>query len=73
MVDDRGSTAKLNLELTKKPSHCLEYVLSHEMVHLLERRHNHRFKTFVDQFLPQWKIYRDELNQTPLPYEDWSY
>lgn len=37
------------------------------MVHLLERRHNHRFKTFVDQFLPQRKIYRDELNQTPCP------
>ncbi|MGB3632986.1 MAG: SprT family zinc-dependent metalloprotease, partial [Rubrobacteraceae bacterium] len=52
----------LNLDLAKKPPHCLEYVLVHEMIHLLERHHNDRFKSFMDQFLPQWRLYRDELN-----------
>lgn len=63
----------LNLDLAKKPPHCLEYVLVHEMIHLLERHHNDRFKSFMDQFLPQWRLYRDELNQAPLAYEDRDY
>lgn len=63
----------LNLELAKKPPHCLEYVLVHEMVHLLERRHNDRFKAFMDRFMPQWRMYRDELNRTPLAHEEWVY
>ncbi|MCA1717404.1 MAG: M48 family metallopeptidase [Actinobacteria bacterium] len=63
----------LNLELAKKPPHCLEYVLVHEMVHLLERHHNERFKALMDQFMPQWRLYRDELNQAPLAHEEWAY
>lgn len=63
----------LNLELAKKSPQCLEYVLVHEMVHLLERHHNDRFKTLMDRFMPQWRLYRDELNQAPLPREDWAY
>ncbi len=63
----------LNLELAKKPPHCLEYVLVHEMVHLLERHHNERFKALMDQFMPQWQLYRDELNQAPLAHEEWVY
>jgi len=63
----------LNLELAKKPPHCLEYVLVHEMVHLLERQHNDRFMTLMDQSMPQWRLYRDELNQAPLAHEDWAY
>lgn len=61
----------LNLELAKKTPHCLEYVLVHEMVHLLERYHNERFKALMDQFMPQWRLYRDELNQIPLAHEEW--
>ena len=61
----------LNLELAKKPPHCLEYVLVHEMVHLLQRCHDEHFKALMDQFMPQWRLYRDELNQTPLAYEEW--
>lgn len=53
----------LSLELARQPRHCLEYVLVHELVHLLERRHNARFRSFMDRFLPQWRLYRDELNQ----------
>ena len=63
----------LNLELAKKSESCLVYVLVHEMVHLLERSHNERFRELMDNFLPQWRIYRDELNRAPLPHEDWRH
>jgi predicted metal-dependent hydrolase len=53
----------LNLNLAQKPEHCLEYIVVHEMVHLLERRHNDRFTAYMDKFLPSWRNYRDELNQ----------
>ena len=61
----------LNLELVKKPLSCLEYVVVHEMVHLLERRHNDRFRAYMDKFLPQWRLLRDELNRAPLAHEPW--
>lgn len=63
----------LNLELAKKTNSCLEYVLVHEMVHLLERDHNDRFRELMDTFLPQWRTYRDELNKAPLAHENWEY
>jgi predicted metal-dependent hydrolase len=63
----------LNLELAKKPPHCLEYVLVHELVHLLESHHNDHFKTLMDQFMPKWRLHRDELNQSPLAHEEWVY
>jgi len=56
----------LNLELAKKPSECLEYVLVHELVHLLERHHNERFKVYMDKYLPQWRLCRDILKREPL-------
>ena len=61
----------LNLELVKRPLTCLEYIVVHEMVHLLERLHNKRFRTLMDQFFPQWQFYHTQLNQEPL--EDWRY
>ena len=63
----------LNLELAKKPIHCLEYILVHEMVHLIERKHNNRYIALMDQFLPSWRARRDELNHAPLAHETWSY
>lgn len=51
----------LNLELAKKPPNCLEYIVVHEMVHLLERRHNDRFRGFMDKFLPDWRMHEGEL------------
>lgn len=63
----------LNLELAKKPRECLEYVLVHELVHLLERYHNNRFKAYMDQYLPQWQQCRDLLKRHPLRYENWDY
>jgi len=63
----------LNLELAKKPQECLEYILVHELIHLLERNHNDRFKGHMNQFMPNWRIYRDMLNSSPLGYEAWRY
>jgi len=59
----------LNLELIKKPPRCLEYVVVHELMHLLERNHNDRFKALMDHYLPHWRLIREELNRTPLGYE----
>ena len=63
----------LNLELAKKPEHCLEYIIVHEMVHLLERHHNDRFLYFMDTYLPNWRKLKDELNKLPVSHADWSY
>jgi predicted metal-dependent hydrolase len=63
----------INLELAKKPVECLEYIIVHELVHLLERHHNDRFQKLMDQFLPQWRLHREELNRAPLGYEKWDY
>ncbi|MBX9866494.1 MAG: M48 family metallopeptidase [Burkholderiales bacterium] len=52
----------INLELAKKPLRCLEYIIVHEMVHLLERRHNEQFKQLMDKFMPRWRTYKEELN-----------
>jgi len=62
-----------NLELAKKPERCLEYLVVHELVHLLERAHNDRFRTLLDRHLPQWRSIRDELNRMPLGHERWDY
>jgi len=58
----RGSI-RLNTDLAKKPPACLDYVVMHEMVHLLEASHNKRFYALMSHFMPDWKTYRDQLNQ----------
>ena len=63
----------LNLELAKKAPACLEYILVHEMVHLIERHHTDRFRQYMDRFMPQWPLRREELNRAPLAHEDWRY
>ena len=52
---------RINLELVKRPPECLEYIVVHELVHLLEASHNNKFKTLMDKFFPKWKFYRKEL------------
>jgi predicted metal-dependent hydrolase len=64
---------RLNTELAKKPRECLEYVVVHEMAHLLERHHNERFVAVMDANIPQWRQYRDLLNRSPLAHEEWGY
>lgn len=62
----------LNTELAKKPIESIEYVLIHEMVHLLERNHNEKFIAYMDKFLPRWKHLREELNRSPLGHIEWG-
>jgi len=57
----------------EKPIGCLEYIVVHEMVHLLERNHNDRFVALMDRFMPRWRSYRQELNRLPVRHEDWGY
>jgi predicted metal-dependent hydrolase len=61
----------LNLELAKKPVACLEYIVVHELAHLLERRHDDRFVALMSRVMPQWQVYRAELNDAPLGHEVW--
>ncbi|UXM91014.1 M48 family metallopeptidase [Paenarthrobacter sp. JL.01a] len=61
-----------NLELAKKHPHCLEYIVVHEMTHLLERNHTDRFTELMDEFLPDWRARREDLNQAPLRNEHWG-
>lgn len=63
----------LNLELAKKPVQCLEYIVVHELVHLLERNHTERFAELMNRFLPNWRVSRDQLNSGILGYEIWDY
>lgn len=56
----------LNLELAKKPRYCLEYIILHELVHLLERNHNDNFRAYLDKYMPNWKSIKDELNDFPV-------
>lgn len=60
-----------NLELAKKPEQCLEYVVAHELMHLLERHHDDRFTALMDRHLTNWRQLRSELNQAPLAHEHW--
>ena len=69
----RAKRIWLNLELIKKPEHFLEYIIVHELVHLLERNHNERFISYMDNFLPPWRSYKKQLNQFILPHSSWTY
>jgi predicted metal-dependent hydrolase len=69
----RRASIRLNTDLAKKPRECLEYILVHEMAHLLEPSHNARFVALLDRYLPNWKLLRDELNRWPLGHVTWDY
>ncbi len=68
-----ANSIRLNTELAKKSPECLEYILVHEMVHLLVRRHDDRFNGLMDRHMPNWKLVRQTLNAAPLAYANWSY
>ena len=63
----------LNLELAKKAPQCLEYIVAHEMIHLIERRHNERNTALMNKFIPNWRLIREELNSAPLAHVTWGY
>jgi predicted metal-dependent hydrolase len=59
--------------VARKPPECLEYIVVHEMAHLLEPTHNHRFVALMDLFIPNWQMYREVLNRLPVRHETWEY
>jgi len=62
----RAGTIRLNSEMVKKPKDLLEYVVVHEMLHLIEPRHGERFRELLDRYYPTWREARRELNELPL-------
>ena len=61
----------INLEMIKKPEQCIDYIVLHEMAHLIEKRHNDRFREILTHHMPRWQTYRDELNEAPLGHDEW--
>jgi predicted metal-dependent hydrolase len=68
----RAGHIRLNTELVKKPKDLLEYVVVHELVHLVEPTHSERFISILDRQFPTWREARAELNELPLTAESWS-
>lgn len=68
----RQGNIRLNTELVKKPKDLIEYVVVHEMIHLLEPTHNDRFVNLITEVYPSWKEARMELNELPLAAEEWK-
>ena len=63
---------RLNTDLAKKPPEHLEYVIVHELAHLIEASHGERFVAAMDMFLPRWQHLREELNSLPVRHETWE-
>lgn len=69
---DRGYV-RLNTHIAKKPVQCLEYLVVHEMLHILEPTHNANFTAMLEKHIPQWEHLRRLLNRLPVSHEDWKY
>lgn len=68
-----AGTIRLNTELAKKPRECLEYLVVHELAHLIEPTHNERFLRILSDALPQWRHRRELLNRLPVRHVHWIY
>ena len=68
-----SGTIRLNTELAKKPRECVEYIVVHEMIHLIEPTHGPRFIALMDRFMPAWRNTRELLNRLPARHERWNY
>ena len=66
--NDEKRTLHFNIELIKKPAECIEYIVVHEMVHLLVRNHNQDFIILMDKFLPNWRSLKQRLNELPTTF-----
>jgi len=62
----------LNLELVKKPESCIEYVVLHELLHLIEEKHSEKFTALLNKYMPKWKSEKEELNRLILSYDEWK-
>jgi predicted metal-dependent hydrolase len=70
--NSKTRSIRLNTDLAKKPLACLEYLVVHEMIHLIEPTHNSRFVALMDQTMPQWHTVRELLNRLPVRHDDWA-
>lgn len=68
-----AGSIRLNTELAKKPRECLEYIVVHEMLHMIEPTHGDRFVTLMTRFMPHWRFRREQLNRLPVRHENWDY
>ena len=68
-----SKSIRLNTDLAKKSPECLEYIVVHEMAHLLVHEHGDRFTTLMDRYLPSWRQVRQTLNEAPLAHANWAY
>jgi len=68
-----NQSAEFNAWLARKPPDCLEYLVLHELAHLIEPTHDARFQALMDGFLPSWRSARQALNRLPVRHEDWRY
>ena len=64
---------RLNTELAKKPRPCIDYIVLHEMAHLIVPTHGPKFVALMDRFMPNWRAIRDLLNSLPARHEHWDY
>ena len=71
--NEKAKRIWLNFELVKKPLECIEYIIVHEMVHLLERNHNDKFISYMNHYLPTWRQLKKDLNKLPVSHVDWGY
>jgi predicted metal-dependent hydrolase len=69
----QSASIRFNTDLAKKPRECLEYMVVHEMAHLLEPTHNARFTAIMDRCMPAWRHQREVLNRLPVRHESWNY
>jgi predicted metal-dependent hydrolase len=68
----RARNIRLNTELVKKPKDLLEYVVVHEMLHLIAPTHSEQFLALMSRHYPTWREARAELNELPLASESWT-
>lgn len=71
--NEKKSKIILNLELSKKPIRCIEYIVVHELIHLKVKKHNQKFIELMNKYIPKWKSIKEELNQFILSHEEWNY
>jgi len=71
--NENNKTVSFNLKLAQKPKSCIEYVIVHELLHLIERSHNNRFVKLLDKYMPNWQHEKDKLNRQILSPEEWSH
>jgi len=71
--NNKSARILLNLELAKKPPACIEYIIVHELLHLIEKKHNENFVNMLDKYIPKWRSIKEELNSSMLSHDEWNY